>query len=256
MITIKTPEEIQTMKEGGKILSEILKKIAKAVKAGITTAEMEGMALNLMEQAGGKPAFLGYQPDVHKTPYPTALCISINSEIVHAPSLPSRIIKESDVVSIDVGFQYKGLFTDMATTVGVGTMLKDDKKLISTTRDALKLMIKNAKPGAVLGELGRTVERFVNHKGFAVVKDLVGHGVGRSIHEPPQIPNFYDPTNNVVLKEGMTLAFEPMVMLHACEIFEGKNGWTIKTADNCNAAHFEATIAVTKKGCDIITPLV
>ena len=237
-------------------MSEILKKLAKATKAGVTTAELEGMVLNLMEKAGGKPAFLGYRPDAQKTPYPTALCISINSEIVHAPSLPSRIFKDGDVVCLDVGFNYKGLFTDMATTVGIGNLHKDDKKLIDATRDALKLMIKNAKPGVLLGELGGKAEDFIKYKGFSVVKELVGHGVGHHVHESPQVPNFYDPANNVVLREGMTLAFEPMVMLHDCQIFEDKNGWTIKTADSCNAAHFEVTLAITKKGCDIVTPLV
>jgi methionyl aminopeptidase len=256
MIFIKTFNEIQIMKEGGKILSEILRKIVKMVNPGVSTGELERMACGLIKEAGGKPAFLGYCPEESAVPFPTALCISINSEIVHAPSLPSRILKDGDVVSFDIGLQYKGLFTDMATTVGVGKMDKKDKKLINVTRDALKLMIKNIKAGVVLADLGYKVEKFVNKKGFAVVKNLVGHGVGRQIHEPPEVPNFYDPTNNVVLKEGMTLALEPMVMMHECQIFEAKDGWTIKTADNCKAAHFEATVVVTKKGRDIVTPLV
>ncbi len=256
MIIIKTPEEIQAMKEGGKILSEILTQIAAATKPGVSSGELEKIAVELMKKAGGKPAFLGYRPDGSKFPYPTALCVSINSEIVHAPSLPPRIFKEGDIVCLDAGFEFKSLFTDMATTVGVGKINKEDKKLIEATREALKLMIKNIKPGIILGELGGKIENFIHKKGFAVVTNLVGHGVGRRVHESPQVPNFYDPTNDVVVKEGMTLALEPMVMSRECRVVEGKDGWTIKTADNCNAAHFEATVAVTKKGCEIITPIV
>ncbi len=256
MILIKTPEEIQTMKEGGQILSKIIKEVASKVQPGVSTADLEDLAVKLMKEAGGRPAFLGYRPEGRAYPYPAALCVSINHEVVHAPSLPSRIIKDGDVVSIDTGFEYQGLFTDMAASVGVGKIKKDDAKLIAVTRDALKLMIKNIKAGVLLSDVGEKVQNFVERKGFNVVRTLVGHGVGRNIHEEPQVPNFYDPSATTALKEGMTLALEPMVVAGSHHVFEDKDKWTIKTVDRGKAAHFEVTVAVTKKGCDIITPLI
>jgi methionyl aminopeptidase len=251
---IKSKEEIEIMRQGGKILSRVLKQVVKMAKPGVGTVALDEFAEEEMRKIGGKPAFKGY-PAHSKNPFPNTLCISINDEVVHGMAAPNRILKSGDVLSLDAGLIYKGMFTDMAVTVPVGKIDKDAKRLIDATSQSLNTGLKTIKSGADLSDLGRAIEEFVTKKGFYVVRDLTGHGVGRELHEAPSIPNFFDRGFSVILREGMTLAIEPMVCECSHEVFTDDDNWTIKTCEGGRAAHFEATLAVTKNGCEILTPM-
>ncbi|MBI5731819.1 MAG: type I methionyl aminopeptidase [Candidatus Magasanikbacteria bacterium] len=255
-ITIKNKTEIEEIKKGGKLLGNILRKLADLVKPGFATDELEKKAEKMIEEIGGRPSFKNFKSKGEK-PYPCALCVSIDEEVVHAPSLPSRILREGQIVSIDVGMQYPakgGYYTDMAVTVAVGKISKEAARLIVVTRQALFAGIKAARPGRPLSNIGKAIEKYVKRFGYGIVRDLVGHGVGYAVHEAPRIPNFFDPSlSRVLLEEGMVLAIEPMITLGSGKVAEGSDGFTIKTADGAIAAHFEHTIVITQKGSDIVT---
>lgn len=257
MIIYKTEAEIALIHEGGRRLGKILKRLTASIKPGTTTGELEALACQLIEQAGGRPSFKGYRSSPQGKPYPTALCISINHQVVHAPALPSRPIKAGDVVSIDIGMEYpaeNGLFTDMAVTVGIGSIGRAAEALIAATRKSLELAIKQVKPGASVYDIGRAVEDYVVSHGFSVVRDLVGHGVGKAVHEEPQIPNFpIEANKRVMLKPGMVIAIEPMVNMGRHEVVTGPDGMSIDTADESLSAHFEHTVAVTRTGHLVLT---
>ena len=257
MIILKTEKEIEIMRQGGKRLAGILHRIGKVVRPGVTTAHLERLACELIDRAGGKPSFKGYQSKYDKKPYPTALCISVNDEVVHAPALPTRILREGDIVGIDVGMRYpakEGYYTDMAETFAVGKVSPEAKKLLEVTKKCLKLAIKTVKPNSTLNDIGRAVETYVLENGFSVVRDLVGHGVGTAVHEEPNVPNFsFDERADINLKPGMVLAIEPMVNAGGYQVFTASDGMTIKTHDGSLSAHFEHTVAVTKRGHKILT---
>lgn len=261
MVTIKTPKEIEIMHQGGKKLGVILRAIGKEVKPGTHTFNLEEMACELIAKAGGRPAFKGYRTDRREKPYPTALCISINDEVVHAPAIPNRVLIEGDIVGIDIGMQYPfgdklltGYYTDMAATFAVGKVSAEAKKLMEVTRKSLELAIKTVKAGGFLSDIGKAIEPYVKKNGFSVVRDLVGHGVGYAVHEDPNVPNFvFDRRDDLVLKEGMTLAIEPMVNAGKWHVITDPDGMAIRTADGSLSAHFEHTVAVTKNGCIILT---
>lgn len=262
MIITKTKKEIETMRAGGRLLAGILARLAREAKPDATTGYLEELALKLIKEAGGRPAFKGYRSMMETKPYPTALCTSINNEVVHAPSLPSRKLRSGDIIGIDVGMEYpysdgqRGYFTDMAVTVPVGKIGKEAAKLISVTKRSLEIAIAAVKPGNNLNDIGLAVENFVTGKGLTVVRDLVGHGVGTTPHEDPQVPNFDisdGSLENFVLKPGMTIAIEPMVNTGGYRIKSLPDGFTIVTADGSLSAHFEHTVAVTKDGCMVLT---
>ncbi|KKR19918.1 MAG: Methionine aminopeptidase [Parcubacteria group bacterium GW2011_GWE2_39_37] len=254
MIIIKTEKEIDTIHEGGKKLAEVLKQVLAEVKVGVTTETLENLACELIEQFGGRPAFKGYKQSHYDQPYPTALCISINDEVVHAPAIPSRTIAEGDVVSIDVGMEFAGLFTDMAATVAVGKVDEKINKLIAATKKSLELAIEKVKPGVSLYEVGKTIEDYIEKQGFKVVRDLVGHGVGKEIHEDPMVPNYpMEQCRKILLKPGMVIAIEPMVNIGRHHIITAPDGLSIKTADGSISAHFEHTVAVTETGHRVLT---
>jgi len=253
MIIIKTSEEIEKMQKGGKILARILKRLEKETKPGISTADLEYLARDLIKKASGKPAFLGYQNKRHQRPFPTALCLSLNYELVHTPSLPSRIIKKGDLVTIDCGLEYKGYFTDSAITFGLGKISPLAKKLIKVTKKALDLGIKKIKAGIYLGDVSSVIQSFIEKNNFSVVRDLTGHGIGRKLHEEPSIPNFGQPGTGTKLEVGMTFALEPMVSAGSYEIETLSDGWTVVTKDRNLCAHAEHTVAVMKCGAIILT---
>ncbi len=262
MITIKTEKEIQTMREGGKILANILRELGRRVRPGMTTAKLEMIACDMIEKAGGRPAFKGYRTSPNEDAFPTALCTSINDEIVHAPSLPSREIKSGDIIGIDVGMEYpykkgeKGMYTDSAITVPVGEVDKKVSELIRVTKRALDIAIEQVRPGNSLNDIGKAIEDYIDKTDFSIVRDLVGHGVGREVHEEPQIPNYSFRDNSfvdVVLEPGMTIAIEPMINMGSYGVRVLSDGFTFVTDDGELSAHFEHTIAVTKKGCEVLT---
>ena len=256
MISIKTTREIEEIKKGGRILGNILKELSKMVKPGVTTGELELKAEELIKIAGGRSSFKYYDGgDGH--PYPTVLCTSIDNEVVHAPAVPSRVLKEGSIIGIDIGMEYpnkNGFFTDTAITVPVGRISKETNKLLEVTKKALYLGIKQVKPGRKISDIGKAIEKYIAKFGYGIVRDLVGHGVGYAVHEEPRIPNYFDPAlEKVEIKEGMVLAIEPMINLGSWKVLEDRDGLTIKTADESLSAHFEHTIVVTKRGVEIVT---
>jgi methionyl aminopeptidase len=256
-ITKKTNEEVKIMAEGGRILSDTLKKVIAEAKPGSQTAELDSMAKRELESRGAVPSFLNYKPVGERSAYPCSLCVSINQEVVHGLAVPNRVLNEGDLVSFDIGAKYRGLYTDMAATVFLGRPSGQIKKLLKATRQALVLAIKAVKPGNNLTEIGRVIESHASGYNFGVVRDLVGHGVGYAVHEPPRVPNYEDPSlEDIILEPGMCLAIEPMVTLGTHNVKTLADDWTIVTADNSLSAHFEVTVAVTGRGRKVLTPFV
>lgn len=255
MSMIKTPEEIAILKKGGALLSRTLAEIRKACVAGAHTKDLDAIAMKRFAEAGGRASFLGYKADPKGTPFPGAVCISINDEVVHGLPIPDRVIKEGDVVSLDIGVWYKDLCTDMATTVIVGEADEETQDLVKSTRQALVTGLEAIKAGKFIHDIGNAIEDYIKPKGYGIVKDLVGHGVGHAVHEAPQVPNYRDRRAvQIKLEEGMVLAIEPMITLGSWRVYMKEDGWTICTQDGSTAAHFEATIAVTKDGYELLTP--
>ncbi|MGB3921824.1 MAG: type I methionyl aminopeptidase [Minisyncoccia bacterium] len=254
MIRLKTPEEIEILREGGKRHAFILKELSSKVKPGIRTGFLEDEAQRLIREGGDEPAFLGYRPAGARRKFPASLCVSINDEIVHGiPNEQERIIKEGDIVSLDLGVVHKGLITDAAVTVPAGKTDETSKKLIETTRKALEAGIKAAKLGGTIGDIGAAISRVAAPSGFSIAEDLVGHGVGFEVHEDPYVPNFGTKGEGEKLVAGMVLALEPMLNVGTSKIKVLEDGYTIKTRDGSRSAHFEHTIAITEKGTIIIT---
>lgn len=262
MIIIKNKEEIDSMKEGGKILANIMQNLVKEIVPGVSTGYLEELACRLISEAGARPAFKGYQSLMEAEVFPTALCASINDEVVHAPALPPRMLKEGDIIGIDIGIEYPyntnktGYYTDMAVTVGVGRIDEAAQRLIDTTKGSLAQAIKIIKPGISLNDVSKAIQDCVKQTDFSIVRDLVGHGVGKALHEDPQIPNYEIKGNKkIILKEGMTLAIEPMINMGNYAIKTLDDGFTIATLDGSISAHFEHTIAVTENGYEILTKI-
>lgn len=253
MITIKTPEEIKILREGGKILASILHEVAGKVRPGIATIGLDALAERLIRGAGGEPSFKNYKTRDDKIPYPASLCVSINDEVVHGIPSKDRILIEGDIVSLDLGMKYKGLYTDAAITVPVGEIDDKAKKIIEVCRKSLNKGIMSAKEGKRIGDIGFAIQTFVEKNKFSVVRNLVGHGVGYKAHEEPEIPNFGGKGKGEILKKGMVLALEPMIAEGSHEIILGRDNWTWRTKDGSLSAHFEHTIVVTKKGGEILT---
>ncbi len=254
MSFIKTPEEIAKLKRGGVLLSQTLREIREACVEGASTEALDGIAHQRFAEAGGTPSFLGYRIGAGPA-FPGAVCISINDEIVHGLPLPDRTIRKGDVVGLDIGVWYEGLATDMATTVIVGAADKRAQALVVDTRRSLVAGLEAIHAGGLISDIGAAIEDVLKPKGYGIVRDLVGHGVGHAVHEEPAIPNYRDPrAPKVRLEAGMVLAIEPMVTLGGWKVRLKEDGWTIVTADKSLAAHFEVTIAVTETGYTLITP--
>lgn len=246
MIKIKTPQEIEIMAESGKILAGIMKELEKKVRPGIKTLELDRVAETLILKSGGKPSFKGYEG------YPAALCTSVNEEIVHA--VPSnRKLKEGDILSLDLGVQWEGFHSDMAVTVPVGKIDPEAQRLIRVTKKALKRGIKKIRPGNTFGDIGNTIQRYVESQGFNVVRDLCGHGIGRELHEEPRILNYGKRHTGEEIKEGMVFCIEPMITAGNWKIKKNSDGYSYQTEDDSLSAHFEHTIALTESGVKILT---
>lgn len=242
------------MKEGGQRHAEILRELATLCKPGVSTLVVEEESLRMIKENGGKPAFLGYKPMGADRPFPASICISINDEIVHGiPNETARILREGDIVGLDLGITREGLITDAAITVPVGTVDDESQRLIDVTRDALMAGIEAAKPGNTIGDIGAAINAVIGPTGFKLAEDLVGHGVGYKVHEDPYVPNVGIAGTGEKIVPGMVLALEPMVNAGTSKIKIMDDGYTIKTRDGSRSAHFEHTIAITEKGNIILT---
>jgi methionyl aminopeptidase len=252
MIIIKTEKEIQSMRAGGKIHARVLRMVTERAVAGVSTRELDRYAEELVRAAGAVPAFKGYQPDGQDSPFPATLCTSINDEIVHGIPSSDRILQNGDIISIDLGVQYEGVFLDGAITIGIGTVSPGVQKFLDDIYQALMTGIDQVRAGATTGDIGHAIQQFVN-KRYGIVKGLAGHGVGREIHEDPYIPNYGKSGQGTTLQTGMTIAIEPMLTMGnaATEILD--DDWTFVTADGSLAAHFEHTVLVTDNGYEILT---
>ncbi|NOZ25619.1 MAG: type I methionyl aminopeptidase [Nitrospirae bacterium] len=247
MIIIKSRDEIKRMAKASEIVAEALQAVRGVIAPDVTTRELERIAEEVIRSRGGKPAFKGYRG------YPSSICTSVNSEVVHGiPSAGVRL-HEGDIVSVDLGVIYKGYIGDAAVTVPVGRITAETERLLKVTEQALYAGIEKAVPGNRVSDISNAIQRFVESNGYSVVRAFVGHGVGRSLHEEPQIPNFGPPGRGPVLKEGMTLAIEPMVNEGSYRVTILADGWTAKTADGKLSAHFEHTVLVTKNHPRILT---
>ena len=248
MIQLKSTREIDIMSQGGKILGATIQMLRDNVRAGMTTADLDAMAEKFIRgHEGATPAFKGLYG------FPGSICTSINDEIVHGIPSKRRVLKEGDIVSIDVGVGYKGFFTDSAVTVAVGQVDEKTERLLEVTSQALDAGIAAARVGNHIGDIGAAVQTVVENAGFNVVRDLVGHGIGVEFHEEPQVPNYGKPKRREKLVPGLTLAIEPMVNVGGPATRTLSDRWTIVTADGTRSAHFEHTVAITENGPQVLT---
>lgn len=254
MITIKTKEDIRLMREGGKRHALILETLVAMVKPGLNIRDLDEKAREMIQAEGDIPAFLNYTPEGALRPYPASVCVSINDEVVHGiPNEEEKILKEGDIVSIDLGLIHKGLITDAAITVPVGTVSPEVEGLLVATKKALMAGIKAARGGATVGDIGAAIERIALAGGYGLVEELSGHGVGYSVHEEPFVPNYGEANTGAVLKPGMVIAIEPMFNLGSRHVYLDHDGYTYKTKDGKPSAHFEHTVVITKGEPEILT---
>jgi methionyl aminopeptidase len=254
-IKYKTSEEIQTLREGGRIHAQILKEVGKRVKVGVKTSDLDSYAASLLDAAGATAAFLGYTPKGISYPYPASICISVNEEIVHGIPSDDKVLQEGDIVTLDLGVNYNGMITDAAITLPVGKIDEDSKLLLKANREALDAAIAAIKPGGHIGDIGAAVMKVADKYGLNIPEDLSGHGVGYSVHEEPFVPNEAEAGEGPEFKEGMVLAIEPMLTLGGKGIECLDDEYTYITVDGSRSSQFEHTVAITKKGAEILTKL-
>lgn len=246
MVIVKTEKQIEAMRESGKILRDTLLKVQEIIKPGITTKEIDKFAHRYIVSRGAKPSCLGYMK------YPASVCVSVNEQVVHG--IPGDLVlQDGDIVSVDLCVLYKGMHTDAARTFYVGNVCEEKKKLVEATKQSFFEGIKHIKAGSRVGDIGYAVQAYAEALGYGVVRDLQGHGVGCSIHEDPGIPNFGKAGTGEFLKEGMTIAVEPMLTMGTYEVYLCEDGWTVCTDDGMPSAHYENTLLITKDGVEILT---
>lgn len=251
MRLIKTPEEIERIRQSGRILAEVLRRLKNEVGVGVQLMELERLTRTLLDLAGGKPTFLGYRSEGSREPYPFALCTSVNETVVHGhPS--SYVLKSGDILKLDLGVNWEGGITDAAVTVPVGSVTPQANKLIQVTKNALTEAVRAVKPGNTVGDIGFAISHTVQRAGFKILDGLTGHGVGLEIHEDPIIYNFGERGSGMKLKEGMVLAIEPMTSTRSGKVVQMKDD-SFATSDGSISAHFEHTVLVIKSGAEILT---
>ncbi len=253
MIQLKAPEEIEIMRRANAIVAEVLAELRAMVRPGVTTEDLDRVAEDLTRKKGAVPAFKGYE--VASRVFPASLCVSINDEVVHGIPSVHRVLREGDIVGLDFGARYQGFYGDAAITVPVGKVSAEATELMDTTRDALQAGIEEARPGRRIGDLSAAIQAAAEHKNFAVVREFVGHGIGRRLHEDPQVPNFGQADRGIRLREGMVLAIEPMLTAGGPEILVKEDGWTAVTSDGSLSAHFEHSVAIVDGGPYVLSLL-
>jgi methionyl aminopeptidase len=247
--TLKSPAEIDLMDRANRIVRDVLEALRERVRPGMTTAEIDAFAEERIRRAGGEPAFKGYPHRHDGRDFPATVCASLNDEVVHGIPSDRVVLKEGDILSVDCGVLYKGYFGDAAETYAVGPISPEAERLLRVTRESLLLGVEQARPGNRVSDIGHAVQRHVEAHGYSVVRAFVGHGIGSSLHEEPQVPNFGKPGHGVRLAPGMVLAIEPMVNAGGPEVLlSAADGWTARTRDGSLSAHFEFSVAVTEDG--------
>ena len=253
MISIKSQKEIESMRKGGKILAGIMNKLGKKVTSGTNTKTLDKLAEELVFAAGGVPAFKGYGAEMGN-PFPATICSSINSEVVHAIPSKKVVLKDGDILKIDIGMKLEGVFTDMTRTFPVGEVSNEAKKLIAVAEECFWQGIKNMKAGTMLSDYSKAAQKYVESQGFSVVRNLVGHGIGKELHEDPYVPNYYEKKyQDVRLRAGMALALEPMVNVGKHETILGEDGWVFVTKDGSLSAQYENTLIINEDGVEVVT---
>ncbi|MFC1644553.1 type I methionyl aminopeptidase [Patescibacteria group bacterium] len=253
MVEIKSQKEIEIMIEGGKRLASVMSKLEKKVSPGVSTWEIDQLAEKEINRLGGKPSFKGYGAK-DGNPFPSTICASLNDEIVHGIPSKDVILKEGDIFKIDIGMKYKELHTDMARSFAVGNISAKKRKIIRVSMESFEKGVTAMKAGDLMSKYSKAVQQHVEKKGFSVVRDLVGHGIGKELHEDPQVPNYVQKGScNFILKPGMTFALEPMINDGTPFIVVGEDGWVFKTEDGGISAHWENTVLVTESGIEILT---
>jgi methionyl aminopeptidase len=251
-VRIKSEKEIDLMREVCKIVADTLRLLSKYIKPGISAYELDKIAEDFILSQGAKPAFKGYGFD-KKNLYPATICVSIDNEVVHGIPTSDKVLREGQIVSIDVGAYKNGFYGDAAKTFAVGNVNGEKRRLMEVTEKALYIGIEQAVDGNRLFDIGYAIQNYVESQGFSVVRDLVGHGIGKRLHEEPAVPNFGQKGKGIKLREGMTLAIEPMVNAGTWQVYFGSDGWTVYTLDGLPSAHFEHTIVVRKGKPEILT---
>lgn len=251
MIELKTEAEIERMRRPARITAEILAALREKARPGVTTGDLDREAERLIAKAGARSAFKNYR--VGSVVFPAVLCASVNDEIVHGIPSGSRELAEGDIIGLDFGVEVDGFFADAAVTVAVGKVDEESARLLEATEQSMVRGIEQAREGARLGDIGQAVQERAEAAGFSVVRDFVGHGIGRALHEDPQVPNFGKRGRGRTITAGMVLAIEPMVNAGSAAVRVDDDGWTARTADGCRSAHFEHTVAVTRRGPEILT---
>lgn len=254
-MTLKSEADLQHMRAAGRMVAEILLELASAVRPGVTTAALNGVAEKEIKKRRVTSAFKGYRPYPNMPPYPASLCSSANDEVVHGVPSPKRVLKEGDIISLDFAILHNGFAADAAITLPVGDISKAVRRLLAVAQQSLMEGIFQAKPGRRLSDLGHAIQSYAEGHGYGVVREYVGHGIGRKMHEPPAVPNYGEAGTGLRLLPGMTLAIEPMINqgTHETEVLD--DGWTVRTADGKLSAHFEHTVAITEDGPEILTKL-
>ena len=255
MIPIKTDNELKIMREANRIIAVILTEIEEKIKPGVSTYELDQWAEQRILGLGAKPGFKGYITGKRVLPFPATLCTSVNNVVVHGIPSKEQVLQPGDIISIDVGCIYKGFYGDGAYTYAVGSIPDDTRNLLDTCHKALYIGIEKALKGNRVSDISRAIDRFVSPMGYGIVRDLTGHGVGRKLHEEPQVLNYDDGKKGQKLKVNMTLAIEPMVNQGTWQVKTLNDQWTVVTADGSLSAHFEHTVAITSNGPDILTRL-
>lgn len=253
MISLKSPQDIEIMRQTNVIVAEILALVCEHVKPGVTTGELDRLAEEQTLSRGAVPAFKGYQ--VAGRVYPRCLCISVNDEIVHGIPSEKRVLQAGDIVGVDYGVRYRGFYGDSAVTVAVGRTDAESQRLIAATREALLAGIAQARPGNRMGDISSAIQEHAEKAGFSVVRDFVGHGIGTRLHEEPQVPNYGVRDRGLRLKAGMVLAIEPMVNAGGADVVIKDDGWTAVTRDGSRSAHFEHSVAVTESGPYVLSEI-
>lgn len=250
---LKNPKQLQSLRESGRRLASVMKLLSIHIEAGISTGALDALAEAEIKRLGGIPIFKGYGAQ-HGTPFPASICASLNDEVVHGIPSRSRILRDGDIVKLDMGLRFEGMVSDMARTFPVGTLSNDAQHIMDVTRKSLDRGIATLRIGSSIRTYGRAVQQYVEAKGCSVVRELTGHGVGFELHEEPYIPNYEDMKSpDILFREGMAIALEPMINVGAYAVKLGRDGWVYVTADGSLSAHFEDTIIFTKEGAEVVT---